>query len=95
VHGPWTWVAYHGFEEYLQDIGGRPRHDLREFWDTWLPAQLAGARYWLRESPEAAEGWELYNRVPYRGLGLRKRYVYVWRRAGLAGSAADRAVPQP
>jgi hypothetical protein len=89
VCGPWTWVAYDRFDDYLQRINRRPVRDLKSFWVQWLPDQLARARFCVTAAPEGPpEGiWIVRRRIPYAGPWFGEAFVYVFERRGNA--AAD------
>mgnify|MGYP000048469224 CR=1 FL=1 len=82
IYSSWTWVCYHRFDKYLEQIGGENRRDLKEFWGRWLPAQQERARYWVTaaSNPPAAEHWRVLGDISYRDALCRPRRLFIVRR---------------
>ena len=83
VSGPWTWVSYHRFEEFVTEAGSpAPLDFVGDFFYRWLPEQQDRARFWVTESLNAPadEKWEVLKEIPYQDSLFREKRVYVIRR---------------
>jgi hypothetical protein len=83
IYGPWPWILYYRFPEYLADIQHRvPDDQSKSMFDEWLPAQEQEAQYHVivSRSPLPANCWEVKDDVPFRDIAFRTSHAYLARR---------------
>jgi 4-amino-4-deoxy-L-arabinose transferase-like glycosyltransferase len=87
IYGPWAWICYYRFPDYLAYIRrGVPDDQGLSMFDDWLPAQERQAHYYVvvsRTRPPA-ERWKVTGDVPFRDIIFRASHAYLVRRLDLA-----------
>ena len=83
VYGPWTWIFYYRFPEFLADIQHRvPDNQSQSMFGEWLPAQKQRAQYHVivSRTPLPSNLWEVKRDVPFRDIAFRRSHAYLVRR---------------
>jgi 4-amino-4-deoxy-L-arabinose transferase-like glycosyltransferase len=83
IYGPWTWIFYYRFPEYLADIEYRvPYDESKSMFDEWLPKQESRAQYHVivSRNPLAVDEWEVTADVAFRDILFRTSHAYLARR---------------
>ena len=80
IYGSWTWSCYHAaFQEWLEEVKGKPMTDPGVFFTTWLPQREREARYRIVHSANAPAGitWTAIEKLTYRDMWLQRRCLFV------------------
>src|SRR5262249_31208064 len=82
IYGKWTWITYHGFQDYLAEINYRTVVDTADYFGRWLPERRQSAEFVLADGPIQGrhKTWETVREIPYRNGLLEEQRVFVFKR---------------
>ena len=83
IFGFYPWNCYYGIvDDYLAGLGDSKVESTKDFWSRWYPERRERAKFLIVDSAVTPKGekWKVFAEIPYRGMSLREKRVYVVRR---------------